>query len=52
LRSVNESGRLFAMYCKYVNSGRRVQILEYMDKVRRGVPIDFLALYVVHEISP
>jgi hypothetical protein len=31
LRSVNESGRLFAMCCKYVNLGRRVQILKYMD---------------------
>jgi hypothetical protein len=31
LRPVNESSRLFAMCCKYMNLGRRAQILEYVD---------------------
>ena len=31
LRSVNEFGRLFAMCCNFMNSERRVQILEYVD---------------------
>ena len=31
LRSVNESGRLFAMCRKFVNSERIVQILDYVD---------------------
>ena len=52
LCSVNESGRLFAMCCKY--SERVVLIFEYVDLRQKFVEhsTDFLAFFMVLEISP
>jgi hypothetical protein len=52
LISVNEYGKLFAMCCKYVNFKRSPNSLIRGYEVGRRVPIDFLALCVVHEIFP